>query len=92
MPFRNSLLKIDQPTPKPVYNTHNTTGLKLLARLRLRLSHLNGHKFKYNFRDSVNPLCSCSLEVVWRLSLLPFFFFFFSALPSLHRYPENPLS
>ena len=30
--FRNSLLKIDQPTPKPGYNIHGLTGLKLLTR------------------------------------------------------------
>ena len=62
-PFRNSLLKIGWHTPKPVYNIHNPTGLKLLTRLRLRLSHLNEHKFNHNFRDCVNPLCPCSLKV-----------------------------
>ena len=33
--FRNSLLKIGRPAPKPVYNIHNPTGLKLLTRLKL---------------------------------------------------------
>ena len=61
--FGNSLLKIGWLTPKPVYNTHNPTGLKLLTRLRLGLSHLNEHKFNHNFKDCVNPLCPCSLEV-----------------------------
>ena len=61
--FRNSLLKIGRPVPKPVYNIHNPNSLKLLTRLRLGLSHLNEHKFNHNFKDCVNPLCSCSLEV-----------------------------
>ena len=61
--FRNSLLKIGRPVPKPVYNMHNPNSLKLLTRLRLGLSHLNEHKFNHNFKDCVNPLCSCSLEV-----------------------------
>ena len=61
--FRNSLLKMGRPTPKPIYNIHNPNGLKLLTRLRLGLSHLNEHKFNHNFKDCVNPLCSCSLEV-----------------------------
>ena len=52
-----------QPAPKPVYNIHNLNGLKLLARLRLGLSHLNEHKFNHNFKDCVNLLCYCSLEV-----------------------------
>ena len=61
--FRNALLKIDRPTAKPIYNIHNPIGLKLLTRLRLGLSHLNEHKFKHNFQDCINPLCTCSLEI-----------------------------
>ena len=59
--FRNALLKIGQPTPKPVCNILDPNGLKLLTRLRLGLSHLNEHKFNHNFKECVNPLCSCSL-------------------------------
>ena len=33
--------------------------LKLLRRFRLGLSHLRDHKFKHNFLDTINPLCSC---------------------------------
>ena len=61
--FKHFLLKIGQPTAKPTYNIHNPIGLKFLTRLRLGLSHLNEHKFKQNFQDCVNPLCSCSLEI-----------------------------
>ena len=61
--FRNALIKIGRPIPKPIYNVHNPVGLKLLTRLRLGLSHLNQHKFNHNFQDCLNPLCSCSLEV-----------------------------
>ena len=59
--FRNALLKIDWPTPKPVYNIHDLNGLKLLTRLRLGLNYLNEHKFNYNFKECVNPICSCSI-------------------------------
>ena len=45
------------------YGIHHATGLKLLIRIRLGLSHLNDHKFNQNFRDFINPLCSCSLSV-----------------------------
>ena len=38
-------------------------GLRLLTRLRLRLSHLNEHKFSNNFKNCVNPLCTFSLEI-----------------------------
>ena len=61
--FKHFLLKIGRPTAKPTYNIHNPIGLKFLTRLRLGLSQLNEHKFKHNFQDCVNPLCSCSLEI-----------------------------
>ena len=61
--FTNVLLKIGRPTPKPVYNIHDPNGLRLLTRLRLGFSHLNEHKFNHNFKECVNPLCSCSLQV-----------------------------
>ena len=56
--FRNALLKVGQPTAKPIYNIHNPIGLKLLTRLRpgLMLSHLNEHKLKHDFQDCINPL------------------------------------
>ena len=37
--------------------------LKLLTRLRLGFSHLNEHRFRHNFQDRLNPLCSCSLDI-----------------------------
>ena len=61
--FRNSLLKMICPSPNPVYDIHNPLGLCLLTRLRLGLSHLNEHKFNHNFKNCVNPLCTCSLEI-----------------------------
>ena len=35
----------------------------MITRLRLGFSHLREHKFKLNFRDTLTPLCSCSIEV-----------------------------
>ena len=32
--------------------------MKLLTRLRLNFSHLYEHKFRHNFRDTVNLMCS----------------------------------
>ena len=61
--FRNALLKIGRPNPKPVYNILDSNGLKLLTRLRIGLSHLNEHKFNHNFKECVNPSCSWSLQV-----------------------------
>ena len=60
--FWKSLLKIGRPARKPVYNIHNPNSLTLLTKLGLGPSHLNEHNFNHNFKDCVNPLCSCSLE------------------------------
>ena len=38
-------------------------GLKLLTRLRIGFSHLKEHKFKHNFQDSIDPLCSCGNDI-----------------------------
>ena len=34
-----------------------------MVRLRLGLSHLREHKFKYNFQNCINPLCSCGMDI-----------------------------
>ena len=60
--FKKSLLKFIRPSPSHVFDVTDHSGLKLLTRLRLNLSHLNEHKFRHNFRDTLNPLCTCSLE------------------------------
>ena len=38
-------------------------GLKFLTRLGFGFSQLNEHRFRHNFQDCMNPLCSCSLEI-----------------------------
>ena len=47
----------------PVYKIHDPIDLKLLTCLRGNLSHLREHKFRHNFLDTLNSLCSCSLEI-----------------------------
>ena len=61
--FRKSLLNFIRPYASKVYNINDTIGIKLITRLRLGFSHLREHKFKHNFHDTLNPLCSCSVEV-----------------------------
>ena len=46
-----------------IYNVHDPIGLLLLTRLRLRFSHLREHKFRHNFRDTLNPLCDCGTDI-----------------------------
>ena len=63
MIFKNLLLKIGRPIQNSIFKIHDPLGIKLLTRLRVGLSHLNEHRFRHNFQDCLNPLCSCSLEV-----------------------------
>ena len=47
--FKTNILKFIRPPPNSVYNCNNSKGLKFIIRLRLDLSHLTEHKFKYGF-------------------------------------------
>ena len=60
--FRKKLLKIVRPSENSVFNVCDPLGIKLLSRLRLGFSHLREHKFRHNFSDTINPLCTCTLE------------------------------
>ena len=60
--FKCRLLSFIRPIQNSIYNIFDPKGLKFLTRLRLGLSRLNAHRFRHNFQDCFNPLCSCSLE------------------------------
>ena len=59
---RKSLLNIIRPSTSKVYNINDTIAIKLITRLRLRFSHLREHRFKHNFQNTLNLLCSCNTE------------------------------
>ena len=60
--FRKKLLNFIRSSEKSIFNIYDPQGSKLLNRLRLGFSHLREHKFRHNFTDTVNPLCSCTLD------------------------------
>ena len=60
--FKNRLLSFIRPVQNSVFNIFDPKGLKILTRLLLEFSHLNEHRFRHNFEESVNPLCSFSLK------------------------------
>ena len=45
------------------FNCCNLKEIRLITRLQLELSHLREHKFKYNFQNCLNQLCSCGLSI-----------------------------
>ena len=51
-----------RPLGNDTYGIYDPLGIRLLNRLRLGFGHLKEHKFRHNFADTLNPLCSCSLE------------------------------
>ena len=61
--FKNSILEFIRPSPNKTFQCHNLKGIKLVTRLRLGLSHLWEHKFKHSFQDTLNPLCTCGLDI-----------------------------
>ena len=58
--FKNNILK-----PNSFLNCCNLKGIRLIKPLRLELSHLREHKFKYNFQNCLNPLCSSGSSIEW---------------------------
>ena len=52
-------LNLLHPNQTVFFNCCNLKWIRLITRLRLQLSHLREHKFKYNFQNCLNPLCSC---------------------------------
>ena len=57
--FKKTIVDFIMPKENSMYAIHDISGLKLLTRLRLNFSHLNEHKSRHNFKDTVNPMCSC---------------------------------
>ena len=52
-----------RPVGNSIYGIYNLFGVRLINKLHLGFSHLREHKFRHNFVDTVNPLCSCTLEI-----------------------------
>ena len=46
-----------------IFSIYDPLGVKLLTRLRLQFSHLNEHKFRHGFGDTINAMCACGSEV-----------------------------
>ena len=60
--FRFKKLIITQKLENSLYNVHESIRVKLLSRFRLRFTHLNKHKFRLGFNDTVNPMCPCGAD------------------------------
>ena len=54
---------IEEKKENSLFSIHNPVDVKLLTRLRLQLSHLNEHKFRNGFEDTISPMCSSNMEI-----------------------------
>ena len=68
--FKETIISFIRPKEKSVFAVHDIKGLKLLTRLRLNCSHLNEHKFRHGFKDTIDPMCKCGVETETTLHLL----------------------
>ena len=55
---KKSLLSFIKPNCSLLLSIHLPTGVKFF----IRFSQLREHKFRHNFHDALNPLCSRSLK------------------------------
>ena len=61
--FKRVILNFTILEPNQIFNVDSSEGLELLTRIRIGLSHLADQKFRHNFQDCINPVCSCSQEI-----------------------------
>ena len=69
--FKKRIMAFIKPSANSTFHCLNPNGLKLITRLRLGLSHLRFHKFKYSFQNTLNPICNCvTVETTFHYLLL----------------------
>ena len=61
--FKKGILQFVRLTPNRTFNCHNPTGIKLITRLKLGLSHSQNHKYSHSFLDYLNPICCCGKDI-----------------------------
>ena len=54
--FKDKLLSKIRPSKKSVFEVRHMRGVRCSAKLRVKFSPLNEHKFRHSF-DSLSPIC-----------------------------------
>ena len=60
--FKKSILNFLRPSSNSIFDCHSPNGIKIITRLRLGLSQHPEHKFRHNFQDALNPICSSAFK------------------------------
>ena len=53
----------DHLVPNSAFNSHNSKGIRFIAKQRLGQSHFQEHKFRHSFQDLLNKVCNGGLDV-----------------------------
>ena len=68
---KKTLIKFIRTEENSIFWISGIYGIKLLTRLKLSFSHLNEHKFRHNFNDTVNPMCNWGLATETTIHYYP---------------------
>ena len=60
--FRNKLSKFIRSLRRKAFHINDSVRIKLWIRLRLEFNHLRDYTFRHGFRDTLKPICPCSIE------------------------------
>ena len=61
--FKSMLMRLFILKQGSLFLIHDHISVKLLARLRLKLSDLHEHKFRHKFKYCVSPMFKCGTEI-----------------------------
>ena len=61
--FRRTLLKLIMSVGKIISYIRDNVSVELLFRLSVDFSYRRKHKFRYNLKNAINLLCSCSMTL-----------------------------
>ena len=63
MPIAFKKLTKCEKKENSLFSSYDSLGVKLLTRFRPQFSHLNEHKFRHGFEDTISAMCACGSEV-----------------------------
>ena len=58
--FKKHINTVFRPKTNIIFGIHDPVGLHYLFQLRVSLSPLRSHKFRYNFTDTPSEICHCN--------------------------------
>ena len=65
--YKNSLFAYNgiewNKSPKRFYKRKNIIGIKFVTKLSLGLSYLREHKFEHSLIETLDPFCSCGMNM-----------------------------